>query len=140
MDWHARYRQQAAWTRALRTYLFDKTGAATARRVLEVGCGTGALLADLSTQAAVHGLDISNRALRAAHRNASWANLVEGNALALPYLKKIFDITYCHFLLLWVKAPLQSLLEMKRVTKTNGMFWFWPSRITQRASICRLNL
>jgi ubiquinone/menaquinone biosynthesis C-methylase UbiE len=120
MDWHDRYRQQAGWTRGLRSYLFDKSELAKARRVLEVGCGTGAVFLDLSTRATLHGLDLSNPALRAAHQNAAWANLVEGNALALPYVKKIFDITYCHFLLLWVKAPLQSLLEMKRVTKANG--------------------
>ena len=42
MDWHKRYTQQATWTRDLRSYLFEKAGLANARRVLEVGCGTGA--------------------------------------------------------------------------------------------------
>jgi SAM-dependent methyltransferase len=43
--------------------------------------------------------------------------LIRGNALQLPYSNETFDIVYCHFLLLWVKDPLQALLEMKRVTK-----------------------
>ena len=32
----------------------------------------------------------------------------------------IFDITFCHFLLLWVRDPLQALREMKRVTRPGG--------------------
>jgi SAM-dependent methyltransferase len=45
---------------------------------------------------------------------------VQGNVLQLPYVNKTFDIVYCHFLLLWVKDPLQALLEMKRVAKTDA--------------------
>ena len=47
MDWHARYTQQANWTGDLRHYLFEKAELARARRALEVGCGTGAILAGL---------------------------------------------------------------------------------------------
>jgi ubiquinone/menaquinone biosynthesis C-methylase UbiE len=42
---------------------------------------------------------------------------VQGNALALPFPDRNFDIVYCHFLLLWVSDPLLALQEMKRVTK-----------------------
>jgi ubiquinone/menaquinone biosynthesis C-methylase UbiE len=45
MNWHNRFLQQAGWTRDLRTYLFAQAGIERARRVLEVGCGTGAVLA-----------------------------------------------------------------------------------------------
>jgi len=57
MEWHKRFVQQAGWTGELRRYLFKRTGLQFARRVLEVGCGTGAILAGLETGAAVHGLD-----------------------------------------------------------------------------------
>jgi len=46
--------------------------------------------------------------------------LTRGNALSLPYSNGSFDIVYCHFLLLWVRDPLQALLEMKRVTRPGG--------------------
>ena len=128
MDWHRRYLQQAKWTRDLRTYLFKKAGlndtsrvhTAALRRaslVLEVGCGTGAILSELPNYISLHGLDINSAALAQCRINAPTASLVQGNALQLPYSNEIFDIVYCHFLLLWVHDPLKALLEMKRVGK-----------------------
>ena len=120
MDWHTRYTQQATWTRDLRAYLFEKAGLNQARRVLEVGCGTGAILRELATPALMHGLDLNPVALTECRIHAPSASLVHGNVLSLPYLNATFDIVYCHFLLLWVRNPLQALVEMKRVTKPGG--------------------
>ena len=120
MDWHARYLQQAAWTRDLRAYLFKKAGLDSARRVLEVGCGTGAILRDLTTPATLHGLDLNPSALTQALVNAPAALLTCGNGLDLPYPSHSFDIVYCHYYLLWVSDPLQAVSEMKRVTKPGG--------------------
>ena len=120
MDWHKRFVQQAAWTKDLRSYLFDRSGMGNARRVLEVGCGTGAVLSDLDTPAATHGLDLQPASLLEARRNAPLAHLTCGDALCLPYPSGTFDITFCHFLLLWVRDPLQALLEMKRLTRQGG--------------------
>ena len=120
IDWHARFVQQAAWTRDLRTYLFERAGLAQAQRVLEVGCGTGAILSELDTRAAVHGLDLNPARLVEAHLHVPQAALVCGNALRLPYPSAAFEITFCHFLLLWVPDPLQALLEMRRVTRPGG--------------------
>lgn len=120
MNWHTRYTQQATWTRDLRAYLFEKAGLANARGVLEAGCGTGAILRELVTPASIHGLDVNPAALAECRVHAQGAALVRGNALSLPYSNGSFDIVYCHFLLLWVRDPLQALLEMKRVTKSGG--------------------
>jgi SAM-dependent methyltransferase len=120
MDWHSRFLQQAAWTRDLRAYLFKRAGLSTAHRILEVGCGTGAILTDLATPAAIHGLDLDPGRLREVRLHAPSAAPVCGNALALPYPAGVFDITFCHFLLLWVSDPLQALREMKRVTRPGG--------------------
>lgn len=120
MNWHTRYTQQAKWTRDLRAYLFNQAKLAEASRVLEVGCGTGAILSELPKHISHHGLDIDPAALAECQINASAAALIRGNALTLPYSNETFDIVYCHFLLLWVKGPLQAVHEMKRVTKTGG--------------------
>lgn len=120
MNWHQRYIQQAAWTRDLRVYLFEKVGLKHAQRVLEVGCGTGAILHELITPASLHGLDINFAALAECRAHVPGASLIHGDALSLPYSGRLFDIVYCHFLLLWVRDPLQALTEMKRVTKSGG--------------------
>jgi SAM-dependent methyltransferase len=120
VNWHARFLQQATWTRDLRSYLFEQARLEQARRALEVGCGTGAILSDLSTRTAVHGLDLSLDRLAEAQVNAPNIKLTCGDALALPYPSGVFDLTFCHFLLLWVSDPLRALLEMKRVTRAGG--------------------
>ena len=120
MNWHNRYVQQAVWTRDLRAYLFEKAGLSEARCVLEVGCGTGAVLGDLHTRASLHGLDLAPAALTECRIHAPAAFLTRGDGLSLPYPNGAFDITYCHFLLLWVADPAQALREMKRVTKPRG--------------------
>ncbi len=104
----------------MRLYLFERSGLNRALRVLEVGCGTGAILTALDTPAVVHGLDLDRARLIEAHNHVPSTVLTCGDALALPYHSGVFDITFCHFLLLWVRQPLQALAEMKRVTHPGG--------------------
>ena len=120
MNWHTRYTQQANWTRELRSYIFERTGLQNAKRVLEVGCGTGAILSALPKGPEIHGLDIEHAALIECGRHAPGARRLQGNALNLPYPDRSFDIVYSHFLLLWVRDPMKALQEMKRVAKRDG--------------------
>lgn len=120
MDWHRRYMRQAGWTKELRTYLFESAGVRSAHHVLEVGCGTGAVMMDLGSPGAVFGLDIDLGALEHCRRHIPSALLVGGDALTLPFASHSIDIVYCHFLLLWVRNPIQAILEMKRVTRPGG--------------------
>ena len=121
-DWHRRFSQQASWTRDLRNYLFERAGLQNARRVLDVGCGTGVLEIELTnrTSARIYGLDIDSvRLIQAVHHTPAVCFIL-ANAFHLPFPDAWFDITFCHFLLLWVAQPMQVVAEMKRVTRPGG--------------------
>lgn len=122
MDWYARFSQQARWTLPLRRYIYEKTHIAQSRLILDVGCGPGVLLAELGqlTPAAVHGLDLSLPTLTQAAAHAPSAVLTCADAHTLPYPNAIFDITLCHYVLLWLRDPLTALREMRRVTRPGG--------------------
>jgi SAM-dependent methyltransferase len=121
-EWHSRYQQQAAWTKDLRSHLYRRSGLEGAARILDVGCGTGVLLPELreGSQAAICGLDIEAAVLKVAARQAPGARLLQGDALNLPFLSSTFDLTLCHFLLLWVSDPTKVASEMARVTRPGG--------------------
>ena len=122
MDWHARYQQQAHWTKNTRDYLFNRAGLDTAKRILEVGCGTGALWEHLPapTGTANHGLDLRLDSVKQARFNAPGLFAVNAAGEHLPYPQACFDITFCHYLLLWVQTPGLILREMARVTRPGG--------------------
>lgn len=120
MDWHARYLQQARWTEQLRSYLYNKAGLESAQRALELGCGTGAVLADFPLKTGVHGLDVSLPALAQAALHAPGACLTCGDGASLPFAGSVFDVVFCHFVLLWVGDPQQVVSEMRRVTCPGG--------------------
>jgi SAM-dependent methyltransferase len=120
-DWHQRFTQQAQWTKDLRAYLYQRVGMENARRVLEIGCGTGAILSDLPRGIPLRvGLDIDKTRLLMAMRSTWRTDFTQGDGHALPYPDGCFDITLCHFLLLWVADPMQVLAEMVRVTRPGG--------------------
>jgi SAM-dependent methyltransferase len=73
---------------------------------------------DISLQ--VFGIDIKSAHLELATRNAPQTALTLGDAFTLPYLRGSFDLTICHFLLLWVADPLHVVREMTRVTRSTG--------------------
>jgi len=122
VNWHNRFVQQAAWTRDLRDYLYQRAGLSAARHVLEVGCGTGVLLAELleRIQNRVVGVDLEMTRVQASAINAPQAGLVQADGQNLPFLSGAFDLAVCHFLLLWVKKPALLLKEMQRVTRQGG--------------------
>jgi ubiquinone/menaquinone biosynthesis C-methylase UbiE len=122
IDWHSRFSQQANWTKNLRHYLFERAGLKKARRVLDIGCGTGVIEYDVqnSTSSQTFGLDIDLSRINEAVQNSPGSSYIQGDALHLPFPIASFDITFCHFLLLWIVTPFEAIIEMKRVTRTGG--------------------
>jgi SAM-dependent methyltransferase len=120
VNWHARYLQQAGWTRELRSYLFQRSGLDNARNILEVGCGTGAVLKDLHGPACVYGLDIDEAGLKECALHVPEAVLTRGDVHQLPFQTRMFDLVFCHYFLIWIRKPERAILEMKRVTVHGG--------------------
>jgi SAM-dependent methyltransferase len=121
-EWHNRFMQQARWTESVRRFLFQMADLAHARNVLEVGCGSGAILTDLRTQtkARIFGIDLKREFLRRVSDYKKDFLLACADGFHLPFQDQSFSITCCHFLLLWVKDPVQVISEMKRVTHKGG--------------------
>jgi SAM-dependent methyltransferase len=121
MDWHNRFTQQAKWTAELRNYLFRKTGLDGAKCILEIGCGTGAVIGTLSTlEAKLFGLDINQAFLQQAAVHAPGVTLIQGDAHRLPFASNQFDGVYFHFTLLWLSDPLRALNEAQRLIHPGG--------------------
>lgn len=117
--WSARYRSQVGWTGALRRYALASCGLPRDAWLLEVGCGYGALLDELSEDGYTNlaGADIDLPALQEIPKTI---DRTCSNGLNLPYTSGSFDACLCHFYLLWVADPLAALLEMKRVARPGG--------------------
>jgi ubiquinone/menaquinone biosynthesis C-methylase UbiE len=88
-------------------------------RVLEVGCGTGLILARVREFAAhATGADLSSGMLaRARERDLS---VVQASATALPYAGDSFDVVYSFKVLAHVADIRTALDEMARVTRPGG--------------------
>jgi ubiquinone/menaquinone biosynthesis C-methylase UbiE len=119
VDWHNWFKSQAIWTLDLRQYLYNFCQIENTKRILEVGCGTGVILKELLDQhtASVFGIDINLSHLSIAKQNLNSPLLTAGDAHKLPFPNNSFDLSVCHFLLLWVKDPIHVVREMVRVTK-----------------------
>jgi SAM-dependent methyltransferase len=121
-DWHAQFLRQAAWTQATRSQLYRRANLLRAQRVLDVGCGTGAITAELArrSRGEVTGIDLDPAMVEHARQYAPDARFELGDALDLSFPDETFDVVCCHFLLLWVKDPERAVREMARVAREGG--------------------
>ncbi|MBG0786955.1 MAG: methyltransferase domain-containing protein [Anaerolineaceae bacterium] len=121
-DWHARFQQQAGWTAEIRRHLFEQAGLKPGSQVLEVGCGTGAVMGAITEELdlTLTGVDIDRPSLCFAQSECPDHQLTQADGHRLPFCDDSFDAIYCHYLLLWVTGPGQVLAEMKRVARPGG--------------------
>ncbi len=117
-QWHERFQQQAQWTAELRAFLFSQANLKECTSILEVGSGTGAITQSLHplSQAQIYGADIAPDRVRLAADTDPTSRFCCAEATRLPYAEATFDLTYCHYLLLWLREPVAALQEMMRVS------------------------
>ena len=93
------------------------------KRILDIGCGSGALAATLSSEGAkAVGIDVEETAIESARHNAPLAEFRTGSASRLPFPDQAFDAAIFVNSLHHVEVPsmAQALFEAGRVLKPGG--------------------
>lgn len=94
-----------------------------AKKILDVGCGTGNVLIKLSgnKDLSLHGLDISEKMIEIAKKNlGDKAELKAGDSEYMPWEDNSFDVIVCNASFHHYPNPEKVLIEMKRVLKSSG--------------------
>ena len=127
--------------RFLTRWILDGVEAGPGARVLDLACGTGAMVRRLAARlpdALLFGSDLSRNQLRAARQRSPWLPLVQSNAVALPFRPGAFDVVHWSWLLEHVprEQAVNILREVRGVLTPGGVAWmtevdndslaFWP--------------
>jgi SAM-dependent methyltransferase len=112
------------YSRLLAPRFVDFAGIGDARRVLDVGCGPGAMLAELASRLgaeSVAGVDPSASFVEAARARNPGATVALASAEQLPFDDETFDAALAQLVVHFMKDPVGGLREMRRVTKPGGI-------------------
>ena len=115
------------WSRLLAPKFLSWARVPSQTRVLDVGCGTGALTEAVLASGAeqVTAIDPSSAFIdHARSRLANAAHAVEfrvGDAMNLPLADESFNATLSELALNFIPDPARALQEMRRVAKTGGI-------------------
>jgi SAM-dependent methyltransferase len=99
-------------------------GVSAGQRVLDVGCGTGALTAELVARAgpaAVSAIDPSESFAQAARARFPGLEVRQGVAEELPFADDTFDCVLAQLVVHFMTEPVAGLAEMARVTRRGGL-------------------
>ena len=104
--------------------LADLAGVAAGQRVLDVGCGPGALLGVLVERVGedhVTAVDPSEPFVRAARERFPGVEVEHAPAERLPFADDAFDVALAQLVVHFMDDPVAGLREMARVTRSGGI-------------------
>jgi SAM-dependent methyltransferase len=104
--------------------LADFAGVEAGQRVLDVGCGPGALTSELVRRlgaAAVSAVDPSEPFVAAAREHHPGVTVRRATAEALPFADQAFDAALAELVVQFMADPVGGLREMARVTRPRGV-------------------
>ena len=120
---------------AMRDAYFDELELGAAKRILDLGCGTGVVARALARRGElsgeITGSDLSKVLIAAANRLAAEEGLGErirfeaGDGQALGYEDECFDRVVTHTLISHVADPAALIAEAARVTAPGGLIVFF---------------
>lgn len=93
-------------------------------RVLDVGCGTGALMGGLASRTAsrsISAVDPSARFIQAVRERYPGVHVREAGAENLPFPDGSFDVALAQLVLHFMPDPIAGLKGMQRVTRNGGV-------------------
>jgi SAM-dependent methyltransferase len=104
--------------------LADLAGVRSGQRALDVGCGPGALTAELVTRlghAAVAAVDPSEQFVAAARIRNPGVDVRQASAEHLPFGDHEFDVALAQLVVHFMADPVAGLSEMARVARRGGV-------------------
>jgi ubiquinone/menaquinone biosynthesis C-methylase UbiE len=106
--------------------LYEKVDLKNKKRILDVGCGTGAVTRDIAllTRGDVIGIDTDTEKLRHAKRftiDTPNVRSMEADAIDLPFEDEMFELVVFNIVLVYIKDQQKAINEMARVTQKNGV-------------------
>jgi len=102
----------------------DLAGVGPGQRVLDVGCGPGALTTELVERVGasnVAAVDPSESFVAAARERHPGVDVQESPAETLPFADRMFDAALAQLVVHFMADPVQGLTEMARVTRAGGV-------------------
>lgn len=125
-DGAAYERMMGVWSRLAGETFLDWLAPPPGSDWIDIGCGNGAFT-ELAMQRcapnAIHGIDVSPEQIayaktRAGARGAAFQT---GDAMALPFGDRNFDIAVMALVIFFVPDPAKAVSEMRRVLRGNGI-------------------
>jgi ubiquinone/menaquinone biosynthesis C-methylase UbiE len=125
-DWKRKLERQEIESREYRHRIYDMIDLENRERVLDVGCGTGAVTKAIAqiTRGHVTGIDIDQRKLERAEEyllDLENVDLIHGDAQELPFGDGEFDLVIFHIVLLYIKDKQKAVNEFARVCEKGGL-------------------